>query len=152
MSRPSDCGRSGARLGCGVRSHAAAGGAPGGVGLTLARSALLPADLRAALPPLYGQERVSDPIVYARFFTPDGSWTWLATEFDPAEGRFFGLVDGFERELGYFLLSDRETARPYPVCGSDQDQPGRALVGKADGDRRRPPCATAIMYQCRHAS
>jgi len=47
------------------------------------------------LPPLYGQEGAPDPIVYARFFTPDSSWTWLATEFDPTEGRFFGLVDGF---------------------------------------------------------
>ena len=49
--------------------------------------------------------------MYARFFTPDSSWTWLATEFDPAEGRFFGLVDGFKSELGYFLLEELGTGR-----------------------------------------
>jgi len=72
---------------------------------------LLTPALRASLPPLYGQEGTPDPIVYARFFTPDSSWTWLATEFDPEEGRFFGLVDGFEAELGYFLLEELETSR-----------------------------------------
>jgi len=72
---------------------------------------LLPASVRATLPPLYGQEETPDPVVYARFFTPDSYWTWLATEFDPEEGRFFGLVDGFEAELGYFLLEELETSR-----------------------------------------
>lgn len=72
---------------------------------------LLTPELRAALPPLYGQEGAEDPIVYARFFTPDASWTWYVTEYDPAEGRFFGRVDGFESELGYFLLEELETAR-----------------------------------------
>jgi len=72
---------------------------------------LLTPALRASLPPLYGQEGTPDPIVYARFFTPDSSWTWLATEFDPAEGRFFGLVDGFKSELGYFLLEELGTGR-----------------------------------------
>ena len=72
---------------------------------------LLTPALRASLPPLYGQEGTPDPIVYARFFTPDSNWTWLATEFDPEEGRFFGLVDGFARELGYFLLEELETSR-----------------------------------------
>ena len=72
---------------------------------------LLTPTLRASLPPLNGQEGAPDPIVYVRFFTPDSRWTWLATEFDPEEGRFFGLVDGFEPELGYFLLEELETSR-----------------------------------------
>ena len=72
---------------------------------------LLTQKIRATLPPLYGQEGAPDPIVYARFFTPDSNWTWYATEFDPEEGRFFGRVDGFESELGYFLLEELETAR-----------------------------------------
>ena len=40
-----------------------------------------------------------------KFFYPDFSWTWYATEFD-GKDLFFGLVDGFERELGYFRLSE----------------------------------------------
>lgn len=34
-----------------------------------------------------------------------------ATEYDPAEGIFFGLVQGFEVELGYFSLAELEEIR-----------------------------------------
>ena len=69
---------------------------------------LLTKAIKAKLPALYSQEQVDDPIVQVKFFTPDGRWTWYATEFDEGEGKFFGLVDGFEKELGYFLLSELE--------------------------------------------
>ena len=74
---------------------------------------LLTAELRAALPRLYAQENVRDPIVYVKFFTPDSSWTWFATEgeTDGEDFRFFGYVIGFEREWGYFVLSELESAR-----------------------------------------
>jgi len=49
--------------------------------------------------------------VTAKFFTPDGSWTWYAVEFD-GEDLFFGLVDGFEKEWGYFSLKELQS-----VCG-----------------------------------
>ena len=74
---------------------------------------LLPAELRRRLPKLYAQEGVTDPVVHAKFFTPDSSWTWLVTEGE-ADGdgfRFFGYVIGHEREWGYFLLSEMERAR-----------------------------------------
>jgi len=45
--------------------------------------------------------------VVVKFFTPWANWTWYATEFD-GEDLFFGLVDGFEKELGYFSLSELE--------------------------------------------
>ena len=79
--------------------------------VTIARVSLLPADVRASLPPRYGQEGAADAMVYAKFFTPESNWRWWATEFDPEEGRFFGRVDGFESELGYFLLEELETSR-----------------------------------------
>ena len=50
-------------------------------------------------------------LVIAKFFTPDGQWTWYATEYDPETREFFGLVDGFEAELGYFSLGELESAR-----------------------------------------
>lgn len=50
------------------------------------------------------QREVDDPQIVAKFFTPWSSWTWYATEFDEKEGLFFGLVDGHEREWGYFSL------------------------------------------------
>lgn len=74
---------------------------------------LLPAEVRAELPKLYSQEGNRDPIVHLKYFTPDSSWTWYATEGEEDEGdfRFFGLVLGFEREWGYFVLSELESAR-----------------------------------------
>lgn len=69
---------------------------------------LLTAEIRKALPALYSQENVSDPVAVVKFFSPVSSWTWYATEFD-GEDVFFGLVDGFEKELGYFSLSELES-------------------------------------------
>lgn len=71
-------------------------------------SRLLPDEIAATLPPLYATEREDDAPACVKFFTPDGSWTWYLTEFDPAERRCFGLVVGHERELGYFLLTELE--------------------------------------------
>jgi len=67
--------------------------------------------IRRALPPLYSQESLGgDAVVQVKYFTPDGQWTWLATEFD-GEDIFFGLVEGFETELGTFSLSELRSAR-----------------------------------------
>jgi hypothetical protein len=74
---------------------------------------LLPDELRKSLPPLRSQENVKDPIVHIKFFTPDSNWTWYVTEGSP-EGEdfiFFGYVTGFEREWGYFTLSELTGAR-----------------------------------------
>lgn len=61
---------------------------------------------RKALPPLYAQESLGDQsIVYVKFFTPDSNWTWYATEFD-GDDIFFGMVDGMDREYGYFTLHE----------------------------------------------
>ena len=73
---------------------------------------LLPKSLEAKLPPLYSQDGLGDEaIIHVKFFTPDSHWTWYATEYDPITKVFFGLVHGFERELGYFRLDDLEKAR-----------------------------------------
>lgn len=72
---------------------------------------LLPPELAATLPALYSQEAVEDPMVMLKLFTPDAGWTWYATEYDPDERLFFGLVVGFEAELGYFSLDELEEAR-----------------------------------------
>ena len=74
---------------------------------------LLTTELRAQLPRLYEQENIPDPTIYAKFFTPDSSWTWYVTEGEEDGGdfRFFGFVVGLEREWGYFLLSELLSAR-----------------------------------------
>lgn len=73
---------------------------------------LLTKELLKKLPALYSQDGKGDEAVaYAKFFTPDSNWTWYATEFDPETGTFFGLVDGAEKELGYFTLAQLESVR-----------------------------------------
>src|SRR5689334_1241202 len=74
---------------------------------------LLTPELRATLPPLYSQEGAADPIVHAKFFTPDSSWTWYVTEGSEEDGdfRFFGYVCGLEEEWGYFVLSELAAVR-----------------------------------------
>lgn len=64
------------------------------------------------LPPLYSTTKWgNNAIVQVKFFTPDSSWTWYATEYDPIEGLFFGLVDGHFSELGYFSLDELKQVR-----------------------------------------
>lgn len=75
---------------------------------------LLTSELRAKLPALYAQENESDPMVHIKFFDPSGSFTWYVTEgeeTDNGDFLFFGYVIGFERELGYFTLSQLKHAK-----------------------------------------
>ena len=68
--------------------------------------------IESQIPALYEQDGLGDDaIVHAKFFTPDGSWRWYATEYCPERRLFFGLVDGFDRELGYFSLDELESVR-----------------------------------------
>src|SRR5438093_708984 len=46
---------------------------------------LLPAELRAVLPRLYAQEKIEDPVIHAKFFTPDSNWSWYVTEGQPED-------------------------------------------------------------------
>lgn len=68
-------------------------------------------ELRKKLPSLYAQDKLGgDAVVYVKYFTPDSDWSFYASEFD-GKDTFFGLVDGFEKELGYFSLSELESVR-----------------------------------------
>ena len=73
---------------------------------------LLTKAIRSKLPTLGSTDQLphDQVMVQAKFFTPDSNWTWFATEFD-GEDTFFGLVAGFEVEMGYFCLSELESVR-----------------------------------------
>lgn len=72
---------------------------------------LLTEELRKKLPKLYENEHLGlDAIAQVKFFTPDSSWTWYASEFDGTD-TFFGLVSGLELEFGYFSLSELQSVR-----------------------------------------
>ncbi len=85
---------------------------------------LLPDILKEQMPALYAQEQERDPVVHVKYVDPVGSWTWYATEGSPVDedgdrdthkpkvdSLFFGLVVGFEPELGYFALTELKTAK-----------------------------------------
>ena len=68
-------------------------------------------EIKRVLPKLYEQDgKGFNAMAYIKFFTPDSNWTWYVTEFD-GKDIFFGLVDGLEKELGYFSLSELESVR-----------------------------------------
>jgi hypothetical protein len=73
---------------------------------------LLTEKIKKTIPPLYSQEKSEDPMVLVKFFTPWTCWTWYVIEMEEQEDgevMFYGLVDGLEEELGYFLLSELES-------------------------------------------
>ena len=73
------------------------------------RHLLLTQEIKGTLPPLYNSEKhpEKEAIAVVKFFSPYSQWTWYAVEFD-GEDTFFGLVDGFEMEYGYFSYSELE--------------------------------------------
>lgn len=93
------------------------------------REPLLDQASRERLPKLYTNEDIGlEALAQVKFFTPSSNWTWYASEASAMmkDGTykalnevapnnpeiedviFFGLVDGFELELGYFSLSELE--------------------------------------------
>jgi hypothetical protein len=89
------------------------------------RVELLDDETREKLPKLYSNETQGlDALAQVKYFTPDGGFTWYASEgspvdedgyYDTDKGKvdfvFFGLVAGLEVELGYFSLSQLESVR-----------------------------------------
>lgn len=95
----------------------------------LRREPLLDQKSREQLPKLYTNEHIGlNALAQVKFFDPSNNWTWYASEASAAmtDGTykalsevavddpqieaviFFGLVNGFELELGYFSLSELE--------------------------------------------
>ena len=87
---------------------------------------LLTEKIKKALPALYSTERIKkeDKEFVCKFFDPLGSWTWLVAEGEEQEDGdwlFFGLVDGFEKEWGYFSLNELETLNIGLGLGIERD-------------------------------
>ena len=65
--------------------------------------------------PLYSQEQKGDDArVIAKFFNPCGRGTWYVLEGekqDNGDWLFFGISEIYEREYGYFTLSELEGVR-----------------------------------------
>ncbi len=81
-------------------------------------------------------------MVLAHYFA--GSWDWWATEYDPKEKVFFGLVRGFETEFGNFSLSELEenSCERKPLGGIERDlywtpKPLSEIMEKAGMEEKR---------------
>ena len=76
---------------------------------------LMTQEIEQKLPELYYFETAGkEPIATVKFFDPVGSWTWYVAEGrkqDNGDWLFWGLVDGFESEYGYFTLNELEHAK-----------------------------------------
>ncbi len=59
--------------------------------------------MAATVPPLYATEDEGDPIACVKLLSCVSGWAWCVTEYDPATGEAFGLVEGFADEWGVLL-------------------------------------------------
>jgi DUF2958 family protein len=83
---------------------------------------LLTPSIQFSLPKIYTTDEVplEEKIVICKFFTPWAFWSWFVFEGE-MEGKifftdsrdfvFYGMAHGFEKEIGYFKLSDLESIR-----------------------------------------
>ena len=74
---------------------------------------LMTRQLAERIPALGAHNDVADPgdlLVSVKLFSPYSGWRWYIAEWDARTGRCFGLVQGFETELGSFDLTELSEA------------------------------------------
>jgi hypothetical protein len=70
---------------------------------------LIPDSIASTIPNLYSQEKKGEnAIVYVKLFCPRNGWLWYITEYDKENNEAFGLVVGYETELGYISITELE--------------------------------------------
>ena len=67
---------------------------------------LLTQELLKKIPSTEKARRTEDPMVWVKFFYPDFSWTWYLCGYDPESDIAWGLVDGWEIDIGDFSLDE----------------------------------------------
>ena len=75
----------------------------------LRRHKLMTKKLGDTIPALCANENVRDydsVLAPAKLLSPYTGWRWYITEWQAETGLCFGLVEGFESELGYFSLDE----------------------------------------------
>lgn len=68
---------------------------------------LMTVEIAKTVPRLYEQDGADDPIVHVRYFSCVNGWDWWLLEFDGTD-EAFGLVEGYDDELGYFSIKEME--------------------------------------------
>ncbi|MXY96488.1 MAG: DUF2958 domain-containing protein [Gemmatimonadetes bacterium] len=75
----------------------------------LRRHKLMTKELGDTIPAIRSTANVEnndDVLAKAKLFSPYNGWRWYITEWNADTGLCFGLVEGFETELGYFDLNE----------------------------------------------
>ena len=85
-------------------------------------SKLIPPEIADPIPGLYDTENEPNPLVHVKLFFPNSSWYWFITEMNKLDGLCFGLVNGFELELGYFSLEELLTETDTLGCPIERDE------------------------------
>ena len=70
---------------------------------------LMTKELGDTIPAIGANEDAADydaVLAPAKLFSPYTGWRWYITEWEAETGLCFGLVEGFEVELGYFELTE----------------------------------------------
>jgi len=82
---------------------------------------LLTKEIQKKLHPLASTDADGwNAIAQVKFFSIASEWRWFATEFD-GEDTFFGLVQGFDTELGYFSLKELQSVKWMGVPAIERD-------------------------------
>jgi len=86
---------------------------------------LLTEEIKKKIPALYTSQEQEGPQKFVcKFFDPCGSWTWYVMEGEEkgsGDWLFYGLVDGHEKEWGYFWLSELESVKGPLGIGIERD-------------------------------
>ena len=53
-----------------------------------------------------GADEPDAVVARVKLFSPYNGWRWYVTEWDRETGLCFGLIEGFETEVGYFELTE----------------------------------------------
>lgn len=61
-------------------------------------------------------------MVVAKFFTPTSNWTWYLMNKDPKDGYCWGIVDGFEVEMGSFDINELQSVVGPLGIGVERDK------------------------------
>ncbi len=71
---------------------------------------------------VYESKTLAEQQVVAKFFDPIGSWTWYLLNQDPEDTDYlWGIVKGYEVEIGSFSLSELEGLAQHRVLGIERD-------------------------------
>lgn len=83
---------------------------------------LIPISILENIPDLYETERSLNPLCQIKLFTPTSIFSWFIIEISKDDmDTCYGLVEGFESELGYFSLKELESIKGALGLGVERD-------------------------------